>query len=276
MLLLLMLLLLPIWCVYAIHNISKNSIINNDTSNTFIHTIVSGVTNNSSNYKLNTNTYSSITFYIILNISDSSISRNNNNIDARRISNVNIVCGNIHNHIINTLDIHTGMASYIIIRITNNNIMNIQCYVISLTIFLLISILWVFLMIALHIVVLLIFMLLSISLRTLKHNYISNNNSTHIVSVNINMISPKTVDNINIINNTNIDNIIVIIIVSDNQEFRINSNTNMNIISNLDIISNTNNDNIVTINIIVGANLVVLILSSIIQLILIIVPLIVS
>ena len=253
MLLLLMLLLLPIWCVYAIHNISNNSIINNDTSNTFIHTIVSGVTNNSSNYKLNTNTYSSITFYIILNISDSSISRNNNNnIDARRISNVNIVCGNIHNHIINTLDIHTGMASYIIIRITNNNIMNIQCYVISLTIFLLISIWWVFLMIALHIVVLLIFILLSISLRTLKHNYISNNNSTHIVSVDIDMISPKIVDNINIINNTNIDNIIVIIIVSDNQDCRINSNTNMDIISNLDIISNSNNDNIVTINIIVG------------------------
>ena len=106
MLLLLMLLLLPIWCVYAIHNISNDSIINNDTSNTFIRTIASGVTNNnSSNYKLNTNTYSSITFYIILNISDSSISRNNN-IDARSISNVNIVCGNIRNHIINKLDIH--------------------------------------------------------------------------------------------------------------------------------------------------------------------------
>ena len=78
--------------------------------------------------------------------------------------------------------------------------MNIQCYVISLTIFSLISIWLVFLMIALHIVVLLIFILLSISLRTLKHNYIRNNNSTHIVSVDIDMISPKIVDNINIIN----------------------------------------------------------------------------
>ena len=105
-----------------------------------INTIVGGDTNISSNTKFNTNTYANISCYIILNINDRLL-MNNDNIGNNIISYVNIVCNNIHGHIINTMDIHTCMFSYIITRITNNNIMSIQYHVILLTIFLTILIL---------------------------------------------------------------------------------------------------------------------------------------